>query len=76
MYFRKSIYYHPPQISPIYLQVYGTHGKQSKETDKVNPKYDFEICKLNVEKDLASIEGLKYIILRLGIVYGIGDKYG
>lgn len=57
-------------------QVYGSAGKSSSEDSKTSPKHDFECCKLQAEEAISKISGLQYMILRLGMVYGCGDRNG
>ncbi|CAH0394943.1 unnamed protein product [Bemisia tabaci] len=47
-----------------------------KESDPCKPWTDVAVYKLKVEEKLKSIEGLRYTIIRPGIVYGFGDKTG
>ncbi|KAJ8036359.1 dTDP-D-glucose 4,6-dehydratase [Holothuria leucospilota] len=57
-------------------QVYSYDKKASKEDSKLSPWTGIAKYKLQLEEELAKIEGLNYIILRPAIVYGIGDKTG
>lgn len=36
----------------------------------------FAECKLEAERELRKIDKLNYVILRPGIIYGIGDRVG
>lgn len=47
-----------------------------KEEDSTSPWTFIAKYKLKVEKGLKNIPNLRYTILRLPIVYGIGDKKG
>uniref|UniRef100_A0A0K8TLV2 Putative c-3 sterol dehydrogenase/3-beta-hydroxysteroid dehydrogenase n=1 Tax=Tabanus bromius TaxID=304241 RepID=A0A0K8TLV2_TABBR len=49
---------------------------QMKEDDNIEPWTMLAKFKLEVEKELKAIPNLKFIILRLPVVYGIGDKRG
>lgn len=47
-----------------------------KESDSTDPWTFVAKYKLKVENELKNIANLKYTILRLPIVYGIGDRKG
>lgn len=57
-------------------QVYSSDKKASDESSKTSPWTSLAKYKLEVEKEIATIEGLDYVILRPAIIYGIGDKTG
>lgn len=57
-------------------QVYDSDKKPSAEDAKVKPWTTIAAMKLRVEKELATIEGLNYIIVRPATVYGSGDRLG
>lgn len=46
-----------------------------KEEDSPEPWGYVAKWKLEVEKELAKIPGLRYTVLRLPFVYGLGDKH-
>lgn len=57
-------------------QVYSGDKKESKEDSKLSPWTMQAKYKLKVEEELSKVEGLNYVIVRPGIVYGFGDKQG
>ena len=57
-------------------QVYAGDKKGSKEDGKTSPWTLQAKYKLKVEEEMATVEGLNYVIVRPGIVYGLGDKQG
>ncbi|XP_031573743.1 uncharacterized protein LOC116307614 [Actinia tenebrosa] len=57
-------------------QVYNCDKKEKEEESKLSPWTGLGQCKLMVEKELAKIEGLKYVIVRPAIIYGIGARQG
>ncbi|KAF7274668.1 uncharacterized protein LOC143195575 [Rhynchophorus ferrugineus] len=54
--------------------MYSCEKLAHKESDEIEPWGFMGIWKAEVEKEIAEIPNLKYTILRLPIVYGIGDK--
>jgi nucleoside-diphosphate-sugar epimerase len=57
-------------------QVYDSDKGISNEDSKIDPWTLLAKHKFNAEKFLPSVPGLKYVILRPAIVYGVGDKIG
>eukprot|EP00039_Didymoeca_costata_P019561 m.338024 g.338024 ORF g.338024 m.338024 type:complete len:371 (+) comp18292_c0_seq1:182-1294(+) len=57
-------------------QVYASSKAPATEDGKTKPWTVLATKKLEVEKKLADIEGLHYVIVRPGIIYGPGDKTG
>jgi len=57
-------------------QVYDATKDMKKENGKLAPWTKIAEKKLKVEKDLATIAGLNWVVLRPAIVYGPGDRYG
>ena len=50
--------------------------KAAKEEDGDEPYTISAECKLEVERELAKIAQLNYVILRPAVTYGIGDRVG
>ncbi|XP_028402731.1 uncharacterized protein LOC114525548 [Dendronephthya gigantea] len=57
-------------------QIYAGDKKGSVENSKLSPWTLQAKYKMVVEEELASVDGLNYVIVRPGIVYGLGDKQG
>jgi len=57
-------------------QVYSASTKPSKENDKISPWTLIAKYKYKAEENLKTIPGLKLVILRPAIVYGLGDNSG
>jgi len=57
-------------------QMFSDEKTPHKENDKVEPWTSIAKHKLEVEKEIKSINGLNYIVVRPAIVYGFGDRTG
>ena len=59
------------------MQVLSNHFLQPLTEGEDAEAYTvFAKCKLEVEKELSKMAGLNYVVIRPGIVYGTGDRYG
>jgi nucleoside-diphosphate-sugar epimerase len=59
------------------MQVLSNHFLQPLTEEEDAEAYTvFAKCKLEVEKELSKMAGLNYVVIRPGIVYGTGDRYG
>ncbi|XP_045184005.2 uncharacterized protein LOC123542289 [Mercenaria mercenaria] len=57
-------------------QMYSSEKKPAKEDTKPDPWTHMAQHKLQVEHQLKDLTGLKYAVIRPGIVYGLGDRNG
>ena len=53
--------------------VYDHGSKQSKEDGKIKPWTKQAACKLRAEEAIRGMDGLRWTVLRLAYVYGVGD---
>eukprot|EP00123_Amoebidium_parasiticum_P001051 comp12041_c0_seq1/m.6743 comp12041_c0_seq1/g.6743 ORF comp12041_c0_seq1/g.6743 comp12041_c0_seq1/m.6743 type:complete len:359 (-) comp12041_c0_seq1:222-1298(-) len=57
-------------------QVYTSDKKPAKEGDKLSPWTKIAKYKLEAEEEIKKIDGLRPVVLRPAIVYGVSDVYG
>lgn len=57
-------------------QIYSSDKKMSEEDSKLAPWTGLAKYKLKAEEELATIEGLNYVVVRPAIIYGVGDRQG